>query len=300
MSLKNKIATDKSILTVPIKYFFYKFKNKYYDVNSLIKSTEINGDLIKVTLNDGTVLMNYASKIPAEIQFSDRIKYGNASKLNNIIDVDKFFFIYEIISELFVNKIHFKHFGVNEGDIVIDAGANIGGFTIQAAKKAGSKGKVIAFEPNKQNMKILKMNCDVNKLNNVIFIEKGLWSKKDTLEFFESHRPGEHSLIHTDEQHEKFNTSSTKIEVDTIDNILNELKLDKVNFLKMDIEGAEYEALKGAENSLLKQNDIKMIIEIHKADWGMTDTKITPMLKEHLFEILESGSAYRMPIFAKK
>ncbi len=300
MSLKNKIATSNSILTIPLKYFFYKFKNKYYEVDNLIESSKIENDIITIKLKDGTILKDIASDKPAEIQFTDRIKFGCAKKMSKILDVNRFFFIYEIISELFVNTVHFKYFGIDEGDVVVDAGANIGGFTVQAAKKIGKNGRVVAFEPNERNMKVLQMNCQANNLDNVIFCNKGLWSKKETLEFFESHRKGEHSLIHNDEQHDKFNLKSTKIEVDTLDNILNELKIRRVNFLKMDIEGAEYHAMTGSENSILNQNNIKIIIEIHLADGEMTDKKIIPLLNKYNFHILESGSNYRMPVFAKK
>ena len=300
MSLKNKIATSNSILTVPLKYFFYKYKNKYYEVNDLIKSSKIENDVITITLKNGLILQDLASEKPAEIQFTDRIKYGNPNKMDKILDVERFFFIYEIISELYVNTVHFKYFDIKEGDIVVDAGANIGGFTLQAAKKVGKNGRVITFEPNERNMKILQMNCKANNFDNVIFCKKGLWSKKETLEFFESHRKGEHSLIHNDEQHDKFNLSSTKIEVDTLDNLLKEMNINKVDFLKMDIEGAEFHAIKGATNSILKQDNIKVLIEIHLADGEMTDKKIIPLLNEYKFEILESGSNYRMPVFAKK
>lgn len=300
MSLKNKIATSNSILTVPLKYFFYKYKNKYYEANELIESAKIDDDIITLTLKDGTILKDLASDKPAEIQFTDRIKYGCTKKMDKILDVNRFFFIYEIISELFVNTVHYKYFDIKEGDIVVDAGANIGGFTVQAAKKVGKNGRVIAFEPNERNMKVLQMNCKANNLNNVIFCNKGLWSKKETLEFFESHRKGEHSLIHNDEQHDKFQLKSTKIEVDTLDNLLKELNIKQVDFLKMDIEGAEFYAMTGATDSILKNENVKIIIEIHLAEGEMTDKKIIPLLNEYKFEILESGSNYRMPVFAKK
>ena len=300
MNIKNRISTDKTIFTIPIKYFFYKTNNKYYDVNKLIKETSISDNLIKITLYDNTILKYIATGIDAEIQFTDRIKYGNKEKLDKILNVEKFYFIYETISELFVNSFHFKYFDINEGDIVIDAGANIGGFTVQAGKKVGKNGKVIAIEPDPNNMKILKLNCEANNLGNVIFVEKGLWSKKDKLEFYESHRPGEHSLIHTNEQHEKIIKKSKIIDVDTFDNILYDNNIKKVDFVKVDIEGAEYEALLGSLNTLMVYDKIKFVIEIHYCGAETTDKMIIPFLSSKGFKVIESGSSYRMPVFASK
>lgn len=260
MNLRNYIATSDNLFANIIKFFFYKSDNKYYPVNNIIEKSEIlpDGD-IRVELKDGTVLLNPPSGEPADIQFTDRIKYGSPQKLNKVISVDKHYFVYEIISELFVNNIHFKYFRPAPGAVVVDAGANIGGFTIQAAKMVGPEGRVISIEPDSLNRKTLRKNIEANKLENVIIVEKGLWSKKDKLKFFSSHRPGEHSLIE-DNAINKGIRKVTELEVDTLDNILEELGIEKAGYVKMDIEGAEAEAIKGCEN-LLKQDGVYWAVE---------------------------------------
>jgi len=66
---------------------------------------------------------------------------------------------------------------INKGDIVIDAGANIGMFSIMASILVGKTGKVIAIEPEPENLKILKRNVELNNINNMIIINKALFSK---------------------------------------------------------------------------------------------------------------------------
>ncbi len=301
MSIAHKIAADNSIFTLPVRCLFYKFKNKYYHVNNLISNVKIvENDIIKVTLNDGTILMNYPAPQQADIQFTDRYKYGIKSKLDKIIDVGKYAFVYEIISELFVNRIHFTQFDINPGDIVIDAGANIGGFAIQAAKKAGEKGKVIAIEPDEKNMEVLKMNVEANGLTNVVFVKKGLWSHSGDLELMINNRQGEHSFIINDDFSKYDNIIKIDVEVETLDNIMEELKIDKVDFVKMDIEGAEIEALKKADK-LLNQDKIKWVLEAaHTVDGEMTYGKLLPIFKKHNYKLVDFGDSYRGTIYAIK
>ncbi|WP_231136371.1 FkbM family methyltransferase [Acidianus ambivalens] len=66
---------------------------------------------------------------------------------------------------------------IREGDIVIDAGANIGLFSILASFKVKDKGRVIAIEPEPNNLKILMQNVELNNLDNVIVIPKALYDK---------------------------------------------------------------------------------------------------------------------------
>ena len=71
-----------------------------------------------------------------------------------------------------------------------------------------------------------------------------------------------------------------EIKVDTLDNILEGLKIDRVNFIKMDIEGAEIEALKGMKETL-GNNDVKLAIaSYHKVNGQPTYKTIIPMMRE--------------------
>lgn len=118
---------------------------------------------------------------------------------------------------------------LGQGDVVLDAGANIGDFTIKASKKVGNTGLVVAVEPNPENVKILKKNVEVNFLNNVVIIPFAL-SNKESWKYLSKNEVG--GSI-TDQ------ISEIKVKTVTIMSILKQLNLDHFDVIKMDIEGAE-------------------------------------------------------------
>lgn len=140
---------------------------------------------------------------------------------------------------------------IKEGDIVIDAGANIGDFSTKSAKLVGSNGKVIAIEPDKNNVEILKKNLDLNQLNNVSIVNRAL-----------SDSSGE-AFIQGDGVSATImgNTSGLKVNTITMKNLIDELCVDKQNIVvKMDIEGGEELVFKDP-TFLLKVREIAM--ELH-------------------------------------
>lgn len=301
MSFKNKIAESKSFWTIPIKLVFYNYYNKYYNVNDIIKKSYIDkDDDLVVELTDGTYLSSPASKYKADILFTERYKYGKKRRMSKIIDVDKFFFLYEILSELFVNGNYFKYHQIKSGDIVLDAGANIGGFVVQAAKVLNNTGQIYAFEPNADNIKTLQKNLKLNDITNCEIIDLGLWSETKKMEFFISHRPGEHTLINYDDTTSFQKKGVLQINCDKLDNIVQRYKIEKIDYLKMDIEGAEIEALKGGKQCLSNFNPFLLIEALHTIEGIPTYKTIVPYLKEFGYNLLENVDNYRGTIFAKK
>ncbi len=301
MSIRNKIADSKSIFFLPIKMVFYRIYNKYYQVNNLLKSSELTGDgSLLVQLNNGIKLSSPPSKYPADINFTERYKYGDKSKMSKIIDVEKFFFLYEILSELFVYSEYFKYQDLKEGDVVIDAGANIGGFVVQAAQKVGKSGKIYAIEPNEENRQTLKKNLELNNIENCEILSDALWSEKCTKEFFISHRPGEHTLIDYEGDSNFQKKDVTTIHCERLDDLIKKHNINKVDYLKMDIEGAEIEAMKGATEFLKTQNPFLLIEALHEVDGSPSYHKIVPYLENLGYKMLKEVDNYRGTIFAKK
>ncbi len=298
MSLKNKIARSDAFWSTPIKIVFYRLANKYYEVNKIIKSTQINDDKsVFVELINGIKLECPPSQNKAEINFTERYKYGNKSKMDKILDVSKYYFMYEILSELYFHNEYFKYFDIKPADIVIDAGANIGGFAIQAAIKAGPAGKVFAIEPDEQNIETLKRNIAHNKLENITIVPLALWSEQCTKEFHISRRPGEHSLLSYD--NELFSKGRTRaIQCDTLDNIFRDFK--RVNYLKMDIEGAEIEALKGAKNLLSKLSPNLLIEALHEVNGSPAYKTLVPYLQKLGYSLMREVDGMRGTIIARK
>src|SRR5215207_8885065 len=158
-----------------------------------------------------------------------------------------------------------KLFRPKQGDIVVDIGAHIGKYTIIASKMVGSKGKVIAIEAHPVNYDILKQNIVINKLSNVIALNYAVHSMKTTVKLYE---PGQeagftiYNTIMTDRTLLN-NQKYVEVKADTLDSLLLENGIKEVNWIKIDVEGAEYEVLKGATNILSSSKDISLLIEIH-------------------------------------
>jgi FkbM family methyltransferase len=169
---------------------------------------------------------------------------------------------------------YLKKYEIKKGDIVVDAGAYLGTFTILASKLVGDSGKVISFEPDPQNYSMLLKNIKLNDIKNVITINKGLWSRDTELNL----------NIQSDRSSFLPETSESKTIVSTtvvsLDNELKRLKINKIDFIKMDVEGAELEALKGSEK-ILRNNKVNLAVaSYHIVNGQKTCFEIEKMLSD--------------------
>ena len=138
---------------------------------------------------------------------------------------------------------------IRNGDVVLDVGANIGLFSRQAAA-AGAR-RVIALEPTPATARAFKWNL-ASSLNDgvVSLLGKGAWDSHDTLPFtVNPGRPGSSSLVDPPSVTDAYVIT---IDVAPLDFLVCECGLDRVDFIKMDIEGAETLALQGAAETLRK------------------------------------------------
>lgn len=135
--------------------------------------------------------------------------------------------------------------GVQPGDVVLDCGANVGLFTRNALMKGASK--IIAIEPVPENLECLRRNFpDEIASGQVVIVAKGVWDQEDELPMFE----GSNSAIDSFAWRWHDEADARKLPVTTIDNIVREMGLDRVDFIELDIEGSEPQAVKGAANTL--------------------------------------------------
>jgi FkbM family methyltransferase len=161
---------------------------------------------------------------------------------------------------------------IQKGDKVIDAGAHIGTFSLMAAKLVGPEGFVYAFEPDTINYQKLLRNIRSNGIANIKVFNMGLWKSADKLYFHSSGDLG--SSIQADSSN-----GSVIIDVINLDNFWNSENNPAINFIKMDIEGAEIEALEGAANLLKHCNVSLSIASYHKVNGEETYKAITPILE---------------------
>lgn len=179
-----------------------------------------------------------------------------------------------------------KYYKVKRGDVIVDAGAHIGLTVIMAAKAAGNEGMVIAIEPNENNMHALKRNATREGLKNVVIVPKAIWSEKGTMRLYLHDCSDGHSVVNKQPK-ENGTVESVEVKADTLDNILAEMKVSKVDFIKMNIEGAEIEALKGSWQTL-RNNDVKLVIAAnHKINGEPCYKTVMPWLTRAQFEVFE-------------
>ncbi len=154
-----------------------------------------------------------------------------------------------IIQEIFDHNIYEKHFSVNEGDIVLDVGASIGPFVYKILERNPSK--VYCFEPHKGLFETLKHNLRGN--DNVVLINKGITSVDSnytTRGLFD---------ITATETWEKENTADG-IRFDTF---IKQNNIEKIDFLKSDCEGGEYDIFSEENLPWVIKNVKKVVGEWH-------------------------------------
>ena len=154
----------------------------------------------------------------------------------------------DCFEDIFIKNIYDKYKLINHGNIVIDIGAHVGMFTVKAARKVGNSGLVIAIEPEKENLKLLEKNVKSLKLENVKIIPKAVGAFKGFTELVVSELSGTHKLaLYPNPENPKYKIT---VPIDTLDNIIQELGIKRIDFIKIDAEGAELDILKGARNAL--------------------------------------------------
>jgi FkbM family methyltransferase len=186
-------------------------------------------------------------------------------------------------------------FNAKQGDIVVDVGAHIGRYTIIASKRVGANGKVIAIEAHPGNYEMLNRNVKLNGLTNVTTLNYAVYSKETKIKLFlpgeKSNRTIYNTLISsraTDE--EKF----VEVNANTLDNLLQQARIShaEVNWLKIDVEGAEFEVLKGAHDIMSNSKNISLLIEIHNVEDGKNLYRpIMDLMEKYNFKV-EFENAY--------
>jgi len=145
---------------------------------------------------------------------------------------------------------------INEGNIVVDVGANMGVFN-RWAYNQGAK-LVISFEPDKRYYELLKLNAHPHS----ILFNAAVSDKMGTIELRESDHFGGSNIFWTPE-----NTQGYEVRTYTLDYLFDTGLIDRIDFLKVDIEGAEQLAFKGISNeNLMKVKNIGM--EYHHSHLG--------------------------------
>ena len=175
-----------------------------------------------------------------------------------------------------------KKFEIKNDHIVIDIGAHIGYFTMYAANNA-NQGTVYSIEPYKESFKILEKNLKLNNLTNVKSFHAAISkvTEQITLYIDKKNHIG-NSIFETDETAE-----SEKVDSFSLKDFVNNNKIEKIDFLKIDCEGAEFEILLNFDKELMKKIN-KISAEIHENGKTGSLDELVDFLRKNNFKVSTS------------
>lgn len=153
-----------------------------------------------------------------------------------------------------------ESFRPRRGWVVVDGGAHMGFYAMRAASMVGAQGKVIAVEPEPANFAILERNIKANRLGNVIAIQAALADKVGLGKLSRTRMSTTHYLTDLE------SSDSLTVRALTLDSLLQQVGLRKVDLVKLDVEGAELQVLEGAKNTMLSSPSAKFVVEPSNTD----------------------------------
>jgi FkbM family methyltransferase len=188
------------------------------------------------------------------------------------------------------HRFYFERYRPRDGDICLDCGANYGYVTYVMSKMVGSRGRVISFEPDPETFEMLKKNVEEHDLKNVTIVNKALWNEKTTLKFNAEGSLGG-GLVNTINRDKSMLNQQISVETTTLEEIANELSLPRIDFVKMDIEGAELEVLQSSSKLLARHKAHLAVASEHLRDGQLTFGRVEQILKGAGYEVATSDFA---------
>jgi FkbM family methyltransferase len=212
---------------------------------------ELRGHMMRVGEPLSAILPSYLNSL----EFSNRALTATSDSQETVATVLPDFTIYSAMDDLSVGKYVRDDSYEREvaavfraqlkpGMKVVDIGANIGYFTMLSAGIVGPSGHVLAVEPNARNARLLEASRRANHFENISIAQVAAGRETGLLVLNTSHSNGTTSSL-PDEASRIFNAETVAcVRLDTL------LQTAWVDFLKIDVEGAEYNALLGGENMI--------------------------------------------------
>ncbi len=187
-----------------------------------------------------------------------------------------------------------RYYALKEGDIVFDCGAFHGIYALMASKLVGETGRVFCFEPDNENAKMLEANILRNGIRNVSIVRKGVWSLGGGLPF--NFRGAATSCV---DFRMVSRGGGAGIEVVSIPEFFRENGLETIDFVKMDIEGAEIEVIEGCREFLRSHGVMFAIASYHLRDGQETYRKLERLFGDigygFVTEVTETITTYAWP-----
>ena len=202
-------------------------------------------------------LAEYKGDLLITFGFQDNAAYILKVQKEKLIDMLSFNWgeldsnsIQMISNEIFDKNIYEKYVKVKEGDVVMDVGSNVGAFTVSILNK--NPLKVYCIEPSNTLMGVIKQNTQ----NKYVYINKAISDKTST----ETIKEGVHIYYNEGDEYETI----------TFKELIDENQIDKIDFLKIDCEGGEYDVFTEENKEWILSNVKHIAGELHL--WGTIDS----------------------------
>ncbi len=192
--------------------------------------------------------------------------------------------------EVPIQKIFAQH--LKTGDVFYDIGANVGFFSIIAAKLVGEGGKVYAFEPGSENAKSIRHNGELNNFNQIEVIEKAVSNTSGTGEFLLAKYSGGHALATADAPPDL--AGKVTVNLVSIDDLIASEQIEPPNFVKIDVEGAELDVLKGMTQTI-KTYQPSVIYEVDDGDRAAYERKyqeLANFFESFNYQVTQTENSY--------
>jgi FkbM family methyltransferase len=179
---------------------------------------------------------------------------------------------------------------IKPGMTVLDIGANKGYFSLLAAEIMNGKGRILSFEPEPHNCFWMKKSIEANGYKLIKLFQIALSDKEGNAELFLGKTEGSHSL---NKLWQSLRDDKVAITVETrkLDEILKEERVKKIDFIKIDTEGAEFEVLIGGQNCLKTNRNLIVVMDIHP---GVNRNEIYNLLNRSGFKICSVDKKHKI------
>ncbi len=252
----------------------------YAAMNSLI-SISRNGDKILISKNKNIIKIAYQNRVYA-FSIVKEFDYFSSSvegvfdkglyvfdfsqpKFHRIPGINRDFFYISLPEGQETNDTYLEYLRLKAGDVILDLGAYCGLATYEFSKIAGDTGLVISVEPDSANYLALTKNVESLKMLNVKTLNGAVWDSDTKLTFNCENSLGSAVSGCVDRA-----SNIVSIQAYSLNSIVSNFGLEKIDAVKMDVEGSEYSIFSNIED-LLGKFKPKLIMEVHKNSSGVID-----------------------------
>ena len=221
-----------------MRYGFFSKLHVFLNSRKIFKNWYIYPKVYYKLINDKFVIF----KTKTDLRIKIRVRSTDLMALTNV---------------WMINEYDIENFKINTNDMIIDIGAHIGLFSLLVSQLCKT-GKILSFEPVRENFDLLVSNLKLNHVENVLPFNMAVSKNSGRLDLFLNNDQSAHSIF--SKSSESINVESTSLQ-----KIFDENKISSCKLLKLDCEGAEYQIIDSLPSEYLDKIQ-NIVMEYHLAD----------------------------------